>query len=201
MNKTLDRPREALMIFGVLFVLSFVLVPLIGVSFFPRTDAGQFVINVKAPTGTRIEVTNDYVKQVEDIVHQVVKPGDLNTIVSNIGVMPDLSALFTSNSGMHTAFVQVGLKEDHKTSSFVYMDEVRRRVAAQLPELRTYFQSGGLVDAVLNQGAPAPIDVQVSGMDLKTDDRIAQDLARQIRASKACPTSTFRRTWTIPRCR
>jgi multidrug efflux pump subunit AcrB len=183
-NRTLDRPREALMIFGGLFVLSFVLVPLIGVSFFPRSDAGQFVINVKAPTGTRIEVTNDYIKQVEDIVRDVVKPDDLNTVVSNIGVMPDLSALFTSNSGMHTAFVQVGLKEDHKTSSFLYMDEVRRRIAAQLPQLRTYFQSGGLVDAVLNQGAPAPIDVQVSGMDLKTDDRIAQDLARQIRATK-----------------
>ncbi|MGA8035448.1 MAG: efflux RND transporter permease subunit [Candidatus Acidiferrales bacterium] len=183
-SKTLDRPREALMAFGVLFVLSFALVPLVGVSFFPRADAGQFVINVKAPTGTRIEVTNDYVKQVEDIVRQVVKPGDLNTVVSNIGVMADLSALFTPNSGMHTAFVQVGLKEAHKVSSFAYMDEVRRRVAVQLPQLRVYFQSGGLVDAVLNQGAPAPIDVQVSGMDLKTDDRIAQELARQIRTSK-----------------
>jgi hydrophobic/amphiphilic exporter-1 (mainly G- bacteria), HAE1 family len=80
--------------------------------------------------------------------------------------------------------VQVGLKEDHHESSFVYMNEVRRRIAAQLPQLRTYFQSGGLVDAVLNQGMPAPIDVQVSGMDLKTDDRIAQDLARQIRAAR-----------------
>ena len=139
-------------VFVVMFLLSFLLVPFIGVSFFPRTDAGQFVINVKAPTGTRIEVTNDYVKQVEDIVHQVVKPDDLNTVVSNIGVMADLSALFTPNSGMHTAFVQVGLKEDHHESSFVYMDEVRRRIAAQLPQLRTYFQSGGLVDAVLNQG-------------------------------------------------
>ena len=139
---------------------------------------------MKAPTGTRIEVTNDYIKQVEGIVRQVVNPGDLNTVVSNIGVMPDLSALFTSNSGMHTAFVQVGLKEDHHQSSFYYMNEVRRRIAAQLPQLRTYFQSGGLVDAVLNQGMPAPIDVQVSGMDLKTDDRIAQELARQIRASK-----------------
>ena len=89
-------------------------IPLVGVSFFPRTDAGQFVINVKAPTGTRIEVTEDYVKKVEDIVRQVVQPEDLNTVVSNIGVMPDLSALFTPNSGMHTAFVQVGLKEDHR---------------------------------------------------------------------------------------
>jgi HAE1 family hydrophobic/amphiphilic exporter-1 len=183
-DKTLDRPREALMIFIGVFVVSFLLVPLIGVSFFPRSDAGQFLINVKAPTGTRIEVTNDEIKQVEDIVHQVVKPDDLNTVVSNIGVMADLSSLFTPNSGMHTAFVQVGLKEDHKVSSFVYMDQVRRRIAAQLPQLRTYFQSGGLVDAVLNQGKPAPIDVQVSGMDLKTDDRVAQELARQIRAVK-----------------
>jgi multidrug efflux pump subunit AcrB len=182
-QKTLDRPREALILFVGLFLLSFLLVPLIGVSFFPRSDAGQFVINVKTPTGTRIEVTNDYVKQVEEIVHQVVKPDDLNTVVSNIGVMADLSALFTPNSGMHTAFVEVGLKEDHHESSFFYMNEVRRRIATQLPQLRTYFQSGGLVDAVLNQGAPAPIDVQVSGMDLKTDDRIAQELARQIKAS------------------
>jgi HAE1 family hydrophobic/amphiphilic exporter-1 len=183
-DKTLDRPREALLIFTGMFLLSFLLIPLIGVSFFPRSDAGQFVINVKAPTGTRVEVTNDYIKQVEDIVSQVVKPDDLNTVVSNIGVMPDLSALFTPNAGMHSAFVQVGLKEDHSTSSFVYMNEVRRRISAQLPQLRTYFQSGGLVDAVLNQGMPAPIDVQVSGMDLKTNDKIAQDLARQIRAAK-----------------
>jgi len=183
-DKTLDRPRDALIIFTGMFLLSFLLIPFIGVSFFPRSDAGQFVINVKAPTGTRIEVTNDYIKQVEEIVRQVVKPEDLNTVVSNIGVMPDLSALFTPNAGMHSAFVQVGLKEDHGTSSFVYMNEVRRRIAAQLPQLRTYFQSGGLVDAVLNQGMPAPIDVQVSGMDLKTNDKIAQDLARQIRAAK-----------------
>ena len=184
MRTTLDHPREALFIFGGLFLLSFLVVPFIGVSFFPRSDAGQFVITVKAPTGTRIEITNDYVKQVEEIVREVVKPGDLNTIVSNIGLMPDLSALFTPNSGMHTAFVQVGLKTDHKVSSFAYMDEVRRRIGVELPQLRTYFQSGGLVDAVLNQGKPAPIDVQVSGMDLKTSDRIAQDLARQIKSAE-----------------
>ncbi|MGB8543236.1 MAG: efflux RND transporter permease subunit [Candidatus Acidiferrales bacterium] len=179
-RKALERPREVVWGFAVFFLLTFVLTPLIGVAFFPRTDAGQFVINVKAPTGTRIELTNDYVKQVEDIIRKIVKPEDLSTIVSNIGVFPDLSALFTPNSGMHTATVDVGLKEDHSVSSFVYMSEVREQVAKQLPQLRTYFQSGGLVDAVLNQGKPAPIDVQVSGMDLKAGDAIAQNLARQI---------------------
>ena len=61
------------------------------------------------------------------------------------------------------------------------MQRVRERTARELPELRTYFQSGGLVDSVLNQGMPAPIDIQVSGMDLKADDRVAQDLAREIK--------------------
>jgi HAE1 family hydrophobic/amphiphilic exporter-1 len=180
-RKALDRPREVLAGFIILFLASLLLYPFIGVAFFPQTDAGQFVINVKAPTGTRIELTENYIKHVEDVVRQVVKPEDLSTVVSNIGVTPDLSALFTQNSGMHTAIVQVGLKEDHKVSSFIYMRQVRQRIAAELPELRTYFQSGGLVDAVLNQGKAAPIDLQVSGMDLNTDDRIAQDFARQIR--------------------
>jgi HAE1 family hydrophobic/amphiphilic exporter-1 len=181
-RRALERPAHVVAGFLLFFGLCFLLVPFMGVSFFPRTDAGQFVINVKAPTGTRIELTDDYVNRVESIVHSVVGPKELETVVSNIGLTPDLSSLFTPNSGMHTAFVQVGLKEDHKESSFEYMDQVRARIATQLPELRTYFQSGGLVDAVLNQGAPAPIDVQVSGQDLVADDRIAQDLARQIRA-------------------
>ncbi len=181
-TKALDFPRATILGFVGLFLLSFLLVPFVGVSFFPRTDAGQFVINLKAPTGTRIEVTNDDVKRVEEIVRQVVEPKDLTTIVSNIGVMPDFSALFTTNSGMHTAVVQVGLATDHQISSFEYMARVRQRVAEELPQLRAFFQSGGLVDSVLNQGMPAPIDVQVSGMDLKTDDSVAQNLARRIKA-------------------
>src|SRR6202167_3842028 len=107
--KALDRPRLVVAGFLAIFVLSFALYPLVGVAFFPRADAGQFIINLKAPTGTRLELTEWDVARVEDIVRQEVAPGDLNTIVSNIGVMADLSALFTPNSGMHTALVQVGL--------------------------------------------------------------------------------------------
>jgi len=183
-EKALDSPRATVAGIIGIFLLSFALYPFIGVSFFPRTDAGQFIINLKAPTGTRLELTNEYVKKVENIVREVVPKSDLSAIVSNIGVFPDLSALFTQNSAMHTAFVEVGLIEDHKGSSFEYMDKVRARIQKELPELRTYFQSGGLVDSVLNQGMPAPIDVQVSGMDLKTVDKITLNLAQQLKGRK-----------------
>jgi hydrophobic/amphiphilic exporter-1 (mainly G- bacteria), HAE1 family len=181
-KKALDRPRQVVWGFLGIFLLSLALYPLVDISFFPRTDAGQFVINVKAPSGTRLELTEKYVKKVENIVREVVRPGDLGAVVSNIGVTPDLSALSTPNSAMHTGFVQVGLQEEHKIDSFTYMNRVRERIATELPELRTYFQSGGLVESVLNQGVAAPIDVQVSGSDLQTADSIAQGLAAKFQA-------------------
>jgi multidrug efflux pump subunit AcrB len=164
--------------------LSLLLFPLIGQAFFPRTDAGQFVINVKTPSGTRVEITDQEVARVENLIRQVVPPKDLRLIVSNVGVIPGFSSIYTSNAGPHTATVQVALNEDHKVSSFQYMDEVRQRIQANLPELTTYFQSGGIVDAVLNQGLPAPIDVQVSGSNLEAAYQTATQLAGQIRKSR-----------------
>lgn len=164
--------------------LSLLLFPLIGQAFFPRTDAGQFVINVKTPSGTRVEITDQEVARVENLIRQVVPPKDLHLIVSNVGVIPGFSSIYTSNAGPHTATVQVALNEDHKVSSFQYMDEVRQKIQANLPELTTYFQSGGIVDAVLNQGLPAPIDVQVSGSNLEAAYQTATQLAGQIRKSR-----------------
>ncbi|MGC1416242.1 MAG: efflux RND transporter permease subunit [Candidatus Acidiferrum sp.] len=164
--------------------LSLLLFPLIGQAFFPRTDAGQFVINVKTPSGTRVEITDQEVARVENLIRQVVPPKDLHLIVSNVGVIPGFSSIYTSNAGPDTATVQVALNEDHKVSSFQYMNEVRQRIRANLPELTTYFQSGGIVDAVLNQGLPAPIDVQVSGSNLEAAYQTATQLAGQIRKSR-----------------
>jgi multidrug efflux pump subunit AcrB len=83
---------------------------------------------------------------------------------------------------MHTAFVQVSLKEDHKTSSFVYMQRVREKLNEDLPDVQTYFQSGGLVDSIVNQGLPAPFDIQVSSHDLQSGYALAQKTAQQLRA-------------------
>ena len=97
-------------------------------------------------------MTENEVAKVENLVRQVVSPEDLGMIVSNIGATPDFSAIYTTNSAMHTAFVQVSLKEDHKIGSYEYMARVKQRIETELPELSAYFQSGGLVDAVLNLG-------------------------------------------------
>jgi multidrug efflux pump subunit AcrB len=179
-RRSLLRPLAT--VIGILGIclFSFALYPLLGLGFFPRTDPGQFVIDIKAPTGTRLEITNQYIKRVETDIRQIVSPRDLDMVVSNIGITPDFSAIYTSNSGQHTAFVQVSLKKDHSVGSYEYMRRVRSKLTADLPELSVYFQSGGLVDSVVNLGLPAPIDIQVSGNDQKEAYRMAAAISQKV---------------------
>jgi multidrug efflux pump subunit AcrB len=174
-------PGLTLTICAIAFLASLAVFPLLGLSFFPRTDAGQFLINVKAPSGTKLVTSERKIAQLEALIHRVIPAEDLDIIVSNIGVDPGFSAIFTSNAAMHTAFVQVGLKEGHKTSSDEYMIRVKKAMANELPELAAFFSSGSLIDAVLNTGRIAPIDVQVAGSDLKASYRAALDLASEVR--------------------
>ncbi|MBS1799515.1 MAG: efflux RND transporter permease subunit [Acidobacteria bacterium] len=180
-NAALHNAGMVTALISLAVLISFAAYPILGKAFFPRTDPGQFVVNVKVPAGTRIEVTDDYVSKMEQDIRSVVSPEDLNMIVSNIGITPDLSAIYTSNSGMHTAFIQVSLKEDHKTGSYAYMQKVREKLAADFPDVSAYFQAGGLVDSVVNQGKPAPIDIQIGGRDLKEAYALAKSAAAQIR--------------------
>jgi len=178
---SLATPRLVVAGITVIFLVSLLLFPFLGTAFFPRTDAGQFVMNVKSPSGTRIELTAADVHRIETIVRRTVDARDLELVVSNIGVQPGFSSIYTSNAGPHTSTVQVALNEQHRVGSYDYMERVRRAIQQELPQLSVYMQSGGMVDAVLNQGLPAPIDVQLSGSNIEAVYRAASELAASIR--------------------
>jgi len=180
-NRALVRPGLTVLMLTGVFLVSLAIYPFLGLAFFPSTDAGQFSINMKVPTGTRLEVTEQYIAKVEDLIRNVVGPKDLKMVVSNIGVVPDFSSLYTTNAGPYTATIQVALQDEHRVSSAEYMDRVRKEMASQYPDIRTFFSSGSMVDAILNSGMPAPIDVQVSSRNLKQSYSVAQDLASRIR--------------------
>jgi multidrug efflux pump subunit AcrB len=182
-KRAMQRPvLTTAVILGSVAIVLVATVPFLGRAYFPRTDPGQFVINVRMPSGTRLESSNDDIAKVETIIRDVVKPADLDMIVSNIGVYPDLSAIYTSNASMDTAFVQVSLKKDHSLGSYEYMQRVRDKLSREMPELTAYYQAGGLVDSVINQGLPAPIDIQVSSVDMHGAYALANTLAQKIKA-------------------
>ncbi|MCU1322279.1 MAG: acriflavin resistance protein [Acidobacteriaceae bacterium] len=180
-EKVLLWPKATLAICGVGCALSLLLFPLLGLSFFPRTDPAQFVINFKAPSGTKLTATNEEAAKLEGLIRNVVSKHDMGMIVTNLGLDPGFSALYSQNSAMHTGFMQVALKPDHETGSFDYIDKVKKKMASDMPELQGFFSTGSLIDAVLNMGSPVPIDVRVTGNDLNADYAMAQTVAARIR--------------------
>jgi multidrug efflux pump subunit AcrB len=182
-KRVLQQPIRVLAVFGIVFAVSLSLYAFLGFSYFPQTDAGQFVINIKAPSGTKLDVTEKDFAQAEQIIRQAIGPTDLGMIVDNIGVDNGFSAIYTPNAAMHTGFIQVGLTPDHRIGSYTYIRKIKHALAQQMPELSSYFSTGSLVDAVVNMGAPAPIDIQISGANFTQDNDVAQKIAGQLRRS------------------
>jgi multidrug efflux pump subunit AcrB len=177
-------PVTVLAFFFLAFGASLLLYNQLGFAYFPQTDAGQFVITFKAPSGTKLTATEKEAASLESLIKDTVRPEDLGTIVDNIGVDNGFSAVYTSNAAMHTGFVQVGLQPDHRVGSYEYIRQIKKRMAQELPELTPFFSTGSLVDAVVSVGAPAPIDVQVVGADLDADNKVAQNIAAKLKQSR-----------------
>jgi multidrug efflux pump subunit AcrB len=182
-KQTLRIPATVLVLFFVAFGASLLLYNRLGFSYFPQTDAGQFVVTFKAPSGTKLSVTERYAAGIESLVKRIVAPEDLAIIVDNIGVDNGFSAVYTPNAAMHTGFVQVGLQPDHHIGSYEYIARIKKALAEEMPQITPFFSTGSLVDAVVSMGAPAPIDVQIIGSNLEADNQVAQEIAGQLRVS------------------
>jgi HAE1 family hydrophobic/amphiphilic exporter-1 len=144
------------------FALSMLLFPRLGTRLFPETDPGKFVINVVTPVGTRLELTEAAAIRINDMIHQVIPSRDLENVIANLGVVPNISALYTANSGEDTAQIMVALRSGHSHSTGYYEQALRTALAREMPNIKTFFSSGSIIDAVLDFGALAPIDVQLS---------------------------------------
>ncbi len=175
LEKALARRRRLLFGIAVVFVGTLALYPFLGKELFPPIDAGQFTILVRASSGTRIELSESLASQVEAAVREVIPARELNTIVSNSGVLYDWPAAYTPNAGPMDSFLSVQLAEDHRTSSEEYVRRLRQTLPEKFPGVSFAFDTGGLLRAALNFGLPSPIDVQVTGNSLE----VARDLARQ----------------------
>ncbi|MBK8920405.1 MAG: efflux RND transporter permease subunit [Saprospirales bacterium] len=176
LEKTLQRRRPVLLGTAALFAGSLFVLFNLGYGSFPRSDVGQMEISVRMESGTPLDKAQETIVAMEEVVRQETG-GDLEQIISNIGVFYDLPAAYTPNSGTQDAFIGVQLKEDHAISIFDYASRLRQKLNRQFPGIEIAFNTGGMITAALNEGKPSPIEVQVKGNDL----RVLRQIAERIR--------------------
>ena len=161
----------------------FVLVPWLGQNFFPSSDNGQFILHVRAKSGTRIEETARLCDLVEASIRRQVSKQELDNILDNIGLPYSTINLMHSTSGLigaDDADIMVGLKEKHHPTAD-YVRELRRTLPQEFPGTTFYFLPADMVTQVLNFGLPAPIDVEIDGNDTEGDGEVADRMLAQIR--------------------
>jgi multidrug efflux pump subunit AcrB len=166
LTSLLRRRRIAFALVFAAFAGSLIgIAPRIGQEFFPAVDAGQFVLNVRSIPGMRVEKMERLVARIETVVREEIPREELDTIVSNVGIFFGFAAMYSPNSGEHTAYIQANLTLGHRTSTFEIVKRVRARLRQDFPDVEFFFQTGGIVSGALDFGLPAPIDVQVTDED------------------------------------
>ncbi len=156
----------------------------VGRDFYPAIDGGMIQLHVRAPPGTRIEVTEQIFQAVEDKIRQVIPKQDLDLIVDNFGV-PARSYNWAFSDGttiaVNDGVIMISLNEGHAPTAD-YVRKLREVLPAAFPEDLFYFQPADMATQILNFGLTAQIDVRTVGYDRARNLRIAKELCRRIAA-------------------
>jgi len=159
-----------------------VLYPWLGQDFFPSVDSGQFKLHVRAHTGTRIEDTARLCDQVETVIKQQIPGKELSSIIDIVGIPYSGLNLSYSNSapvGTGDADILVSLSEKHRPTA-EYMRMLRDKLTEAFPGTAFYYLPTDMVSQILNFGLPAPIDVQIAGLHVDTNYKLAEKLMQQM---------------------
>jgi multidrug efflux pump subunit AcrB len=159
------------------------LVPWLGQDFFPDTDSGQFILHVRAKTGTRIEDTAMLCDLVERSIRREIPRPEVNNITDNIGLpYSQLNYMYNTSGviGAADADIMVALNAKHHPTPD-YIRNLRKTLPREFPGTTFYFLPADMTTQILNFGLPAPVDVQIEGQDLQANRRVADTVRSQLR--------------------
>ncbi|OLB35700.1 MAG: RND transporter [Acidobacteria bacterium 13_2_20CM_57_17] len=165
-------------------VFSILLVGVLGRDFFPKVDAGQIRLHLRARTGLRIEETARLADQVNGVIRETIPKDELTTVLDNIGLPYSGINLTYSNAGTigsSDAEILVQLKEVRGKPTGAYINDLREKLPQRFPGVQFFFQPADIVTQILNFGTPAPIDVEVTGMNQRGNYLVGEKLASEFR--------------------
>lgn len=150
-------------------ILLAVLATHVGTELFPSTGSTQLRMRLRAPTGTRVERTEQDALKALDLIAEVVGSDRVETTLAFVGTMPTSYPVNVINlwtGGSHEAVLSIALKKRSSVPPDVLKDRIRQRLASALPDVAISFEPGDLVGQVLSQGAPTPVELAIVGKSL-----------------------------------
>ncbi|HZT83251.1 MAG TPA: efflux RND transporter permease subunit, partial [Gemmataceae bacterium] len=177
----------------------------VGTEIFPTVDAGQFQMRLRAPTGTRIDRTEELTKEAIEQIKQMVGPENVALSLAYVGTIPGaypINDVYLWMGGPEEAVLRVALRP----GSGVRIEELKQRLRDDLPprlkawlrqrlagdgltteqaagraeRLRLTFEPADIVNDVMSFGSPTPIEVQISGRNLAQNRAYAEAVQAEL---------------------
>ena len=180
---SLNHRKTVLAVFAIVLGVTAAMIPFVGRDFFPRVDAGQIKLYMRAPVGSRLEETERLAAEREAIIRETIPERDIESIISNIGPTSErYNFVFTDNAaaGAGDAELLVSLSEAPGKPTEEYVRELRSRLREEMPDETYFFLAADIVGQILNFGLTSPIDVQISGFDRGNNLHVARELRQRI---------------------
>jgi multidrug efflux pump subunit AcrB len=157
--------------------------PRVGTEVFPTTDSGQFQLRLRAPTGTRIERTEVAALSAMDLIRRTVGAEQVAITTSFIGVQPSsypVNTIYLWTSGPHEAVLLVALKPGGNLRGEDLKEELRRRFAREMPDVKISFEAGDIVSRVMSFGSDTTVEVAVQGPSITVNRAHAAKLHAEL---------------------
>jgi multidrug efflux pump subunit AcrB len=184
LDKFKNRSGIILVLYAILTLVSIsVLILLLGTEIFPKTDAGQAVVRIKLPVGTRLERTEEATKRFLQLADSV-SGGEVEITSAFVGTQPSsypVNLIHLWTSGPHEAVIRINLKKGASTGIESFKEKLREAVS-EIPNLAISFEPGDLADQVINLGSTNPVELAIQGRDFSQTRIIAERLLAKLRS-------------------
>lgn len=199
LERVIAKRRAFVTISLIIAVASLSLFFFLGRDYFPEIRSGVIQMHMRAPLGTRIEVSGRIATLVSNSVEELLA-GEVENIVSNCGLpvgAHNLAFIPTPTIGSQDCDLTILLKNE-KSPVWEYRRILRKGLAERYPGTEFTFQPSDLTAKILNFGAPAPIDVQIKGPDMHPNYEFARKLAGKLRQIPGATDVVIQQTMRTP---
>ncbi|HUL80589.1 MAG TPA: efflux RND transporter permease subunit, partial [Gammaproteobacteria bacterium] len=139
-----------------------VIVPLgrgLGTDIFPKVDAGLLQIRLRAPTGTRVDDTEQVALRALDLIKNEVGADKIAITLAFLGVhAPNypINLIYLWNGGSEEGVLQVQLAPRSGVAIEPLKARLRKVFAEQMPGVSFSFEPSDIVSQVMSLGSPTP---------------------------------------------
>ncbi len=173
----------------------------LGTEIFPMVDSGQLALRLRAPTGTRIENTEQVALKALDLIKREAGPDGIAISIGLVGVHVasyPINLVYLWNGGPEEAFFQVQLRPGSMVRVGALKEKLRAVFAAELPDVRVSFEPSDIVSRVMSFGSPTPIEVAISGPSLAVNKLHAEKIHAKLKAIPALRDIHFAQSLDFP---